>query len=347
MVLITAHYGKSFTFPLPQKYIAQTGFSRKKVGVVSSESHFMIMSPVILLDSVAKSFGKYRIITSVSMRIEPGCIYGLVGLNGAGKTTLLRLMLGILQPDGGTIAINGSTPWRHEPGFYRQCGVVLENDGFWGNLSARENCAIYASAKGISRSALTQYLDTYWSASRLFSGEKKVRHFSRGQRMQCALCRAFIGAPSVCFLDEPALALDLNAYGHFKDLVTRARDNGTACIISSHQLDTIDELCDRVGILRDGTITEITRNNSMERWFIATTGEQRYGDLIADGGAGNITFDRGWHFTIEEASSRIPGIIRSLVEVGSDVTEVRREDTGFAPAIRTLYIGSDAGKETT
>ena len=304
------------------------------------------MSPAILLDSVEKSFGKYRIVTSVSMHIEPGCIYGLVGLNGAGKTTLLRLMLGILKPDCGTIVINGATPWRHEPAFYRQCGVVLENDGFWGNLSARKNCAIYASAKGVSRSALDRYLDTYWSPTGLFTGEKKVRHFSRGQRMQCALCRAFIGDPSVCFLDEPALALDLNAYDHFKGLVTRARNSGAAIIISSHQLDTIDELCDRVGILRDGTITEINRNRCRERWFIATTGEQRYGDLITGGGGGNVIFDRGWHFTIEDASARIPGIIRSLVESGSNITEVRCEDTGFAPAIRTLYTGSGIGKDT-
>ncbi|MBN1758653.1 MAG: ABC transporter ATP-binding protein [Chitinispirillaceae bacterium] len=304
------------------------------------------MSPVIEVDSITKSFGKYQIISSVSMHIEPGCIYGLVGLNGAGKTTLLRLMLGILKPDNGSISINGNTPWDHHPLFYRNCGVVLENDGFWGNLTARENCAIYASAKGITRSDLESYLATSWSSTGLFAGEKKVRHFSRGQRMQCALCRAFIGAPTVCFLDEPALALDLNAYNHFKQLATDARDRGAALIISSHQLDTIDELCDRVGILRDGTITEISRNSTDENWYIATGDNRIYGTIITENGGRDVQYDKGWHFTLEQVTVRMPVIIRTLVESGAAITEVRREDTGFSPLIRTHYTGNTLRKES-
>jgi ABC-type multidrug transport system ATPase subunit len=157
--------------------------------------------------------------------------------------------------------------------------------------------------------------------------------------MQCALCRAFIGAPAVCFLDEPALALDLTAYNHFTRLVTDARTRGATLIISSHQLDTIDELCDRVGLLRDGTITEITRNSLAEPWFIAAAEIPKYGKLIADCGGENVHFEKGWHFTLAEATSRIPTLIRDLVAAGCDITEVRREDTGFAPAIRTLYTG--------
>ena len=304
-----------------------------------SGCHFYAMPPLISLNAVSKSFGTNRILSSVSMEIEPGCIYGLVGLNGAGKTTLLRLMLGILKPDTGSISINGYTPWNHDPRFYHRCGVVLENDGFWGNLSARANCSIYASAKNVSADDLNRYLAAYWLNTELFAGNKKIRHFSRGQRMQCALCRAFIGTPVVCFLDEPALALDLNAYNHFTRLVNDARSRGATLIISSHQLDTIDELCDRVGILRDGTITEITRNNDAEPWFIAAAEIQKYGELITGCGGENVRFDKGWHFTLAEATSRIPTMIRDLVAAGCDITEVRREDTGFAPAIRIHYTG--------
>ena len=300
------------------------------------------MSPFITTTSLSKSFGKYRIIESLSLQIEAGCTYGLVGLNGAGKTTLLRLLLGILKPDRGTIEVLGRTPWQHEETLYRQCGIVLESDGFWGNLTAAENCSIYAAAKGVSPQELSAYLNTFWKESNLFTSTKKVKHFSRGQRMQCALCRAFIGKASVYFLDEPVLALDLHAYDHFKLLVKEARERGAALIISSHQLDTIDELCDRVGILRDGAVIEIDRrqNRTDSSWFIDADSIDIVRTSIEETGGANIRFDGGWRFAVEDADTKIPGLIRKLVAAGCDIREVRREEHNFESAIRTLYAGS-------
>ena len=300
------------------------------------------MTPVIAAEDISKCFGKYRIIDSLSLKVEPGCVYGLVGLNGAGKTTLLRLLLGILKPDGGTIGVLGRTPWRHEAALYRQCGVVLESDGFWGNLTAAQNCEIYAAAKGVSPRELARYLDTFWGESGLLTSPKKVNHFSRGQRMQCALCRAFIGNASAYFLDEPALALDLNAYDHFKRLVTDARERGAALIISSHQLDTIDELCDRVGILRDGTLTEInlSRGGNNASWYVDTENREEAGGILSRAGATSIRFEHGWHFIIGDPAEKMPGIIRSLVASGCAVREVRREKYDFGSAVRTLYAGT-------
>ncbi|MBN1307768.1 MAG: ABC transporter ATP-binding protein [Chitinispirillaceae bacterium] len=299
------------------------------------------MTPAIFATNLSKSFGKYRIIDSLSLQVEAGSIYGLVGLNGAGKTTLLRLLLGILQPDRGTVRVLESTPWHHDPHFYRQCGVVLESDGFWGNLTAEENCAIYASAQGVPRQELAEYLAVFWNGSALFAGNKKVKHLSRGQRMQCALCRAFIGKASVYFLDEPAVALDLHAYDHFKLLVRKARERGAALIISSHQLDTIDELCDRVGILRNGMLTEIDRagRTADTSWYIDTDDSPAVSDVLARAGGASVRFERGWHFTLADAATNIPRIIGALVAAGCALREVRREEGDFGSAIRTLYAG--------
>lgn len=306
------------------------------------------MTVSISVSGLSKAFGKYHIINNVSLSVGPGTVYGLVGLNGAGKTTLLRLLLGILKPDRGTITVSGHTPWQHPEALYRKCGVVLENDGFWGNLSAIENCRIYASAKGISGESLTGYLDTFWKRSDLFSGNKKVKHFSRGQRMQCALCRAFMGTPSVLFLDEPALALDLPAYDHFKQLVAHVRANGAAVIISSHQLDTIDELCDRVGILRDGLITELDtlKKNSGSRWYLDTDNKAAVEELIARSGGENILFDNSWYFSVATPRETIPRLIRQLVEHGYPVREIKEVEPGFGAAIRTLYAGAAAKEQS-
>jgi ABC-type multidrug transport system ATPase subunit len=300
------------------------------------------MTTVISAHNLGKSFSRYHILEDVSLCIEPGTVYGLVGLNGAGKTTLLRLLLGILKPDTGTIAVDGHTPWRHPKELYKKCGVVLDNDGFWGNLTAEENCGIYASAKSISRESLQSYLKTYWNESDLFTGKKKVKHLSRGQRMQCALCRAFMGSPSVMFLDEPALALDLQAYDHFKRLVADARSNHAAIIISSHQLDTIDELCDRVGILRDGSITELENGSGKigGTWFLTTGEDASVAALITQSGGEQVHFSDGWRFRMDNPDEHIPELIKRLVEKDIPVREIKQVEPGFGTAIRTLYAGT-------
>jgi ABC-2 type transport system ATP-binding protein len=287
-------------------------------------------------EDVSKSYGKYRIIDSLSLQVDAGTVYGLVGLNGAGKTTLLRLLLGIIKPNSGHISILGKIPWNHQSALYRECGVVLESDGFWGNLTAAQNCSIYAAAKGISPRELSCYLTTYWKDSAIFTGNKKVCQFSRGQRMQCALCRAFMGNASVYFLDEPVIALDLHAYEHFKVLVKNARDRGAAVIISSHQLDTIDEVCDRAGILRDGKLLEINPTGPAS-WFIDTTEDRAAGEVIGRSGAAAVRFDCGWRFTIANADTAIPALVAALAAAGFPVRQVRPEEQGFGFAIKTAY----------
>lgn len=300
------------------------------------------MQTAILVDGLVKAFKSTAVLNGVSLRIEPGTVYGLVGLNGAGKTTLLRLLAGILRPDAGSITVLSHNPWNHDKALYQSCGIVLENDGFWGSLTAAENLQIYAAAKGVEGSAVREYLATFWANSELFSSSKKVKQFSRGQRMQCALCRAFLGWPSVFLLDEPALALDMQAYDHFTMLVRHAREQGAAIIISSHQLDTIDTLCDRVGILRNGAVCELHHGSSGERtmWFIATSDDRTFRELIAHAGGSDIRYEQGWYFSLPDGSNATPTIVKSLVEAGGAIGEVRPIKRGFGDAIRIMFSGN-------
>jgi len=297
------------------------------------------MPAIIEIDRLRKSFGKYHIIDDLVLSIEAGSVFGLVGMNGAGKTTLLRLLLGLLKPDAGTVRISAHTPWNHASAFYQSSGVVLEHDGFWGNLTARENCALYAAAKGVSPQSLNRYLETWWNDSELFKGKKKVKHFSRGQRMQCALCRAFMGKPQYLFLDEPVIALDLNGYNHFKMLVNHARERGAALIISSHQLDTIDELCERAGILQDGRITEISHriHGAAEEWFIDADINDTTTGLLVECGVNAVICSDGYRFSLTDGKRLIPDIIRKLVLAGVLLREVKRRDNDFSSIIQMYY----------
>ena len=302
------------------------------------------MSIILQTENLGKSFGKYSVLEDVSLRIEGGTVYGLVGLNGAGKTTFLRLLLGLLRPDCGNISVLGMNPWKHQQRFCKKAGVVLEHDGF-ANLTPRENLSIYAEAKGLTQKDLQEYLNRYWSATELFQSNKKTKHLSRGQKMQCALCRAFLGESTVFFLDEPVLALDMEAYEHFCGLVNDARKRGAALIISSHQLDTIDKLCDRVGILRDKRLSELKRTASENEWIVVTDQNIQWKNLIEQCGGSNIIFKDGWKFIINNADKIIPDLIGKLVSAGCSIREVKKltPDNIFSSAIKDIYCNSSKG----
>jgi len=214
---------------------------------------------IIDVTNLSRSFGKSLILNDVSLQVEAGSVYGLVGLNGAGKTTLIRILLGLIRRGGGSVSVCGFDPWRHEPAFYRQVGAALESDGFCGNLGVTDNLRIFAEAKGVPWGEALRYFEEYWGGTDIFKTDRRVKHLSRGQRVQCGLARAFLGWPKVYFLDEPVVSLDFRAYEHFKGLVLEAKSRGAAVLISSHQLGVIDDLCDRVGLLGGGRLEDVER----------------------------------------------------------------------------------------
>jgi ABC-2 type transport system ATP-binding protein len=304
----------------------------------------MAKSTMISVTGVSRSFGKKCILDQVSLTLESSTIYGLVGLNGAGKTTFLRILMGLLQADSGSASVNGYDPWMHQEVFYAQSGIVLENDGFFGNLNILENLKIYASAKKIPWKSVKEYVDQFWAGTVITETSKKVKYLSRGQRMQCGLCRAFLGWPKVLFLDEPAVALDMTAYEHFKTIVLHAKQLGSSSIISSHQLETIDDLCDRVGNLEGGHLREldIKQPAGQSEWLLRTDSANGIELIITEsGGFKPSRNDLTWTFYADDAQRTIPCIVNKLVAAGYPVYEMRQSVSGFSSEIRKIYTGGD------
>jgi ABC-2 type transport system ATP-binding protein len=296
---------------------------------------------VIAIDALSKSFGKHLILDKVSLAIRQGERYGLVGLNGAGKTTLIRLLLGVLKPTNGALSVLGCDPWSHDSALFRRIGVVLENDGFCGNLTFEQNMKIFAEARGIAWKETARYLEERWGASGLCRNPKPVKQFSRGQRMQCAIARAFLGNARVYFFDEPAIALDVDAYEHFKRLVLAAGERGATFLISSHQLDTIDDLCGRVGMLRDRCVTELEGIGGVKgkaRWQLEADGLPEWGAIIRDVCGNEPALSEGvWEFSAAEYKSTIPQLVRRLVQSGCDIRKIAPMAGSFGDAIREEY----------
>jgi len=287
--------------------------------------------------NLRRSFGKSRVLRDVSLRVGEGSVYGLAGLNGAGKTTLIRVLLGLIRRDGGSVSVCGFDPWRHEPAFYRTVGATLESDGFCGNLGVRDNLRVFAAAKGVPWAEAERYFGEYWAGTDIYESTRKVKYLSRGQRTQCGLARAFLGWPKVYFFDEPAVSLDIKAYGHFKSMVREAKSRGAAAIVSSHQLEAIDELCDRAGLLRDGVIEELDRGGDRARWLVRAAGAGDWGAVIGEHGGVDITVnDNEWTFSIGDEAG-IPAVVAALAGAGCGVCEVRRAGAGFSGVVKNIY----------
>jgi ABC-type multidrug transport system ATPase subunit len=298
-----------------------------------------VPNPVIQAASLSKSFGSKKVIANLDFSIGAGTVFGLVGLNGAGKTTLIRVLLGLLKPTAGSIKIMGFEPWKHEAAYFRKLGVLLENDGFFPNLSVRANIDFYAAAKGVSREKTGEYLSRFWGDQEILQVTRQVKHLSRGQRMQCALCRAFLGSPAVCFLDEPTIALDHKAYDHFCGLVRDARAGGATVLISSHQFSAIEDLCDTVWVLEDGAIREIESAKSANSfWRIDTDNSEAASQIIANLAGGKPEYERNsWRFPVLDSVNSIPAIVRELSNAGCPVRMVKPESNDLGETIRKLY----------
>ncbi len=296
----------------------------------------------VSVENLSKSFNTKEVLKGLSLSLSPGSVFGLVGLNGAGKTTLIRILLGLLQADKGKSTVLGMNPADHERNLYRRVGIVLEHNGFFGNLSVRNNLSFFAEARGMAKQKMEEYFVRYWADTAIGRDTKKVKFFSRGQKMQCALCRAFLGSPEVFFLDEPVVALDLEAYDQFCSMVRTAQSQGATIIISSHQLEAIEDLCTSVGILEQGAV-EILESFSQERneelWCIRTDNNEKFKASLEQIIGKPVHNEDGLlRFSFSEAADQvIPKIVSQLVSQGAAIYEVRPEDRSFRKSIRQYY----------
>jgi len=210
----------------------------------------------------------------------------------------------------------------------------------WGNLTIEQNMKIFAAAKGVSWGDCTAYMKEYWSRTGIYNNRKAVKFFSRGQRMQCALCRAFLGWPALYFFDEPSVALDIEAYEHFNGLVRTARTRGASFLVSSHQLDAIDDMADRVGMLRDGQLVELANRTGRGTglWSLAADDDPRWEAIIRERCGGAPVFANGeWRFMAANAETDIPALVRRLAGEGCAIHGVAPVTQDFGTTIRNEY----------
>ena len=214
---------------------------------------------MITTHKLAKSFDGRPIVRDVSFDAPDGAITGLLGANGAGKTTTLKMICGALQPESGSIVVDDAVDETGAPGdpLSRQhrIGALLDHMGIYSRLTVRENLAYFGRLRGMPAELLEERIESVVSVLGLEAiADRRTKGFSQGERMKTALGRALLHSPQNLLLDEPTNGLDIPTIRALRDLLKRLRDSGTCIVYSSHVLDEVRALCDRVVIIAEGRI---------------------------------------------------------------------------------------------
>ena len=211
------------------------------------------MPAIVEVERLSKSFGRVNALSEVSFSVKDGEILGFLGPNGAGKTTTIRILLGLFHGDGGTARIGGHDCWTDHARASRFFGATLEQPGFYGFLSGRDNLRQFARMLGVvDEKQIAMLLDLVGMTER---GDDKVKRYSMGMRQRLALAQALLGKPRLLILDEPTNGLDPNGIHGLRILLRKlATEQGLTIFFSSHLLSEVEELCDRVVVLDRGKI---------------------------------------------------------------------------------------------
>ena len=208
----------------------------------------------ITFQSVNKSFGNVNAINDLNITIDEGDIYALLGHNGAGKTTTLRLLLGLLQADVGKISVFGHDPIKQGNAIRKMCGVLSEDVGLYEPLSVYDNLIYYASIYKIKKDNANKRIDELLEFFELQDQKYlPVKGFSTGMKKKVAIIRAILHNPRILLLDEPTNGLDPVSTMKLREmLLTLAKENHTTIIMTTHNLEEVQKLCNKISIFRKG-----------------------------------------------------------------------------------------------
>ena len=228
------------------------------------------------VSDVSKSFGAFKALNGVTLRVRPGEIYGLLGPNGAGKTTLIRLICGLLEAHAGTVTVLGQR--MPNVGVLRHIGYMTQQAALYPSISVEENVHFFAAINGAEDGVkealeLVQLYDRRGSVVSTLSG---------GIRQRCSLACALVHRPELLLLDEPTVGVDPQLRVQFWEYFRRMAADGTTLIVSSHVMDEADR-CQRLGLIQygrllaEGTPAEIRTQGgaqNLEEAFLALAGRR-------------------------------------------------------------------------
>jgi beta-exotoxin I transport system ATP-binding protein len=208
------------------------------------------MTAAIETAGLSKSYGTTRAVTDLDLVVEPGQIFAFLGPNGAGKTTTIRMLLALQRPDTGRAAVLGLDPARDSVEIHRRTGYLPGDLALYPRMTGRQHIRWHARARGL------RDLSPAWALAGQLGAvlDRPARELSKGNRQKIGLVVVFMSQPELLVLDEPTSGLDPLMRGEFARLAREAADRGATVFWSSHELDEVQRLADRVAIIKEGRL---------------------------------------------------------------------------------------------
>ena len=268
------------------------------------------MAGALEAEGLVKEFRGVRAVDGLTLRVKSGEVYGFLGPNGAGKTTTLRMLLGLARPDEGRALVRGVDPLEDPVAAHARLGFLPETLSLYRTLTGRQTLRFFAEVKGVAPEQADEMLARVGLAD---AAHKRVGEYSRGMTQRVGLAQALLGDPDVLVLDEPTAGLDPLAHRQVKDLLRDLNRRGVTILFSSHLLGEVQELADRVAILRRGRLVAEDSVDDLRRRLALT------GGLV---------------LTLAHPSPAVLEAVQALPGVESARLEGSRLVVGCAPSLR-------------
>ena len=255
---------------------------------------------VIEVRGLLKLYGATRAVDSIDLSVKRGEIFGLLGPNGAGKTTTILMLLGLTETSGGSVNVLGFDPVREPLEVKRRVGYLPDAVGFYDHMTARENLRYTARLLEIPRAeANKRIMEAMESVELADVVDQRVSTYSRGMRQRLGIAEIVMKRAEVAILDEPTSGLDPHATHELLEMIRRLKRNGVAVLLSSHLLDRVQSVCDRVALFNRGKIA-----------LMGTVVE-----------LANQVLGAGHPLRVEAKGSDIPGVLRGVEGVQSVIAD--------------------------
>jgi ABC-2 type transport system ATP-binding protein len=275
---------------------------------------------VVETTELTKQYGDRLAVDQVNMTVKRGEVYGFLGPNGAGKTTTLRMMLGLIRPTSGSATVLGQPAG--EAVVTESIGALIEGPGFYPYLSGRDNLRVMARYRGLPDSIADEALDRVDLADR---GGDKFKSYSLGMKQRLGVGSALMGEPELIVLDEPTNGLDPAGMADMRQLIVDLARGGQTVLLSSHLLDEVQEICNRVGVINHGvllqesTVADLRGGVSLSVRALPVDRALAVAMRIAGDDGVRLDGDR---LLLALSPDRAPDLTRALVAEGIDVHEV-------------------------
>lgn len=284
---------------------------------------------VISARNLTKTYNGQRAVGGIDFQVGKSEVFGIIGPNGAGKTTTLKMICGLIPPTRGQTLINGQVVTIDNIDIKKRIGYLPEDSPLYENMKTRDYLRFFAAIHDIGKQEADRRINTLLQQLKLEEGNKRLGTFSKGMKRKVAIARSLINDPQILIYDEPASGLDPQTAHYIIGFIRTMKDRGKTIIFSGHNLSQVENICDRVLIMKGGTVAAYGTIAKLKEQYGTTT----YSITYESGGITQV-------LTIRDMDE-MNRVVREIVNDGANITDVSVEESDLEEIFLDLVEGQE------